>query len=110
MSLQHSQNKNTVKKIKVDEVKEDGSMIAEYKICAILKYCEGNGIKTNHLDKLSISNDFHILGLFVIITIVFTFLKSKKVFYIVFKEIYKIVLLTTKFINKIAFKKKKAKF
>ena len=42
MSLQHSQNKNTVKKIKIDEVDDDVSSIAEYKKCAILKYCNEN--------------------------------------------------------------------
>ena len=61
MSIQHSQNKKTVKKMKIDE---DVSGIAEYKRCALLKYCNENGIKTNNLDKLSISNDFHLLGLY----------------------------------------------
>ena len=72
MSLQHSQNKNTVKKIKIDD---DVSSIAEYKKCAILKYCNENGIKTNNLDKLSISNDFRLLGLyfFVLFSKIFTF-------------------------------------
>ena len=59
MSIQHSQNKKTVKKMKIDE---DVSGIAEYKRCALLKYCNENGIKTNNLDKLSISNDFLLLG------------------------------------------------
>ena len=87
MSLQHSQNINIVKKTKLDKVDEDGSSIAEYKKCAILKYCNDNGIKTNNLDKLDISNKFQTLGLycFNIFTIIFTFLKSMKVFYIVFK-------------------------
>ena len=62
MSTQHSLNKNTIKKINLDEVDEDISGIAEYKRCAILKYCNENGIDTNHLDKLSISNDFLLLG------------------------------------------------
>ena len=64
MSLYHSQNNNTVKKIKLDEVDEDGSIIAECKICAVLKYCDENEITTNHLDKLFISNDFLLLGLY----------------------------------------------
>ena len=82
MSLQHSQIKKTVKKIKLDEVGEDGSVIAEYKRYAILKYCEENVINTNYLDKLDILNEFQILGLycFVIFTIISTFLKSMKVF------------------------------
>ena len=90
MSLKQSQNKNTVKKIKIEEANKDGSIIAEYKRCAILKYCNENGIKTNHLDKLSISNEFYTLGLycFVIFTIIITFLKCIKAFYIVFQEIY----------------------
>ena len=62
MSTQHSLNKNTIKKINLDEVDEDVSGIAEYKRCAILKYCNENGIDTNHSDKLSISNDFLLLG------------------------------------------------
>ena len=72
----HSQNENTIKKTKLDQVDEDVSIIAEYKRCAILKYCNENGIKTHHIDKLSISNEFHILGLycFVIFTIIYTFL------------------------------------
>ena len=100
MSLQHSQNKKNVIKTKKDKVDEDRSIIAEYKRCAILKYCNENGIKTNHLDELSISNDFHSLGLyyFVLFSVIFTFLKSINVFYIVFEEIYKIVLTTTKLI------------
>ena len=75
MSLHHSQNNNTEKKIKLDKVDEDESIIAEYKRCAILKYCNKNGIKTNHLDELSISNDFHLLGLFyfVLFLVIFTF-------------------------------------
>ena len=62
MSLQHSKNKKPVKKTKLDVVDEDGSSIAEYKRCAILKYCNKNGIRTNHLDELSISNNFYLLG------------------------------------------------
>ena len=82
MSTKHSQNKNTTKKTKLDKVDENVGSIAEYKRCAILKYCEENVIKTNYLNKLDISNEFQILGLycFVIFTIISTFLKSMKVF------------------------------
>ena len=64
MSTQHSLNKKTIKNTKLDEVDEDGSIIAECKICAVLKYCDENEITTNHLDKLFISNDFLLLGLY----------------------------------------------
>ena len=66
MSLQHSQNKNSVMKIKLDKVDEDGSSVAEYKRCAILKYYIKNGIEKNHLDELSIPTDFNFLGLFIL--------------------------------------------
>ena len=45
MSTKHSRNKNTTKKIKLDEVDENVCSIAEYKRCAILKYCNENGVK-----------------------------------------------------------------
>ena len=62
MSTKHSQNKNTTKKTKLDKVDENVGSIAEYKRCAILKYCNKNGIRTNHLDELSISSNFYLLG------------------------------------------------
>ena len=40
------------------------SSIAEYKICAILKYYNENIIKINQLDEILISNKGHKLGLF----------------------------------------------
>ena len=52
MSTQNIRNKNTIKKIKLDEVNEKVSCIAEYKRCATLKYCKENGIEKNHLDEL----------------------------------------------------------
>ena len=63
MSTQDNQNKNTMKKIKLDGVDENVSSIAEYKRCAILKYCKENGIYRNQLDVLPISNELHRLGL-----------------------------------------------
>ena len=64
MSTQHSLNKNTIKKIKLDEVDENVSSIAEYKKCAILKYCNENGNIKKQLDNFFISNELHKLGLF----------------------------------------------
>ena len=63
MSTQHSQNKNTTKKIKLDEVNENVCSIAEYKRCAILKYYNGNDSIFNQLNELFISDDFHKLGM-----------------------------------------------
>ena len=63
MSTQHSQNRITTKKIKLDEVDENVCSIAAYKRCAILKYCNENGNINNQLDNLFISNDFHNLGM-----------------------------------------------
>ena len=40
------------------------SSIAEYKRCAILKYCKDNGIKKSHLDEFLISNNHNKLGIF----------------------------------------------
>ena len=62
MSTQHSQNRNTSKKIKLDEVDENVGSSAEYKRCAILKYCNENGNINNQLDEFFISNEVHILG------------------------------------------------
>ena len=64
MSTKHSQNKNTTKKIKLDEVDENVSSIAEYKKCAILKYCNENGNIKKQLDNFFISIELHKLGLF----------------------------------------------
>ena len=68
MSTQHSQNKNTIKKIKLDEVDKDVNSVAEYKRCAILKYCNENGIEKNQLDILSFTNEHHKLGIFIVFT------------------------------------------
>ena len=64
MSKQHSQIKNIIKKTKLDKVDENVGSIAEYKRCAILKYCNENGIKKSHLDEFLISNNHHKLGIF----------------------------------------------
>ena len=44
--------------------KQHLSTVAEYKICAILKYYNENVLKTNQLDELLISNKLHKLSLF----------------------------------------------
>ena len=63
MSTQHRLKKDTTKKIKLDEVDNDVSSVAEHKRCAILKYCKENGIEKNQLDILSLSNELHNLGM-----------------------------------------------
>ena len=63
MSTQNIRNKHTIKKIKLDEVNEKVSCIAEYKRCATLKYCKENCIDKNHLDEVSTSKQRHISGL-----------------------------------------------
>ena len=63
MSTPLELNKSTRKKIKLDEVNEDVSSIAEYKRCAILKYCNENGIEKNQLHISSVSNELHKLGM-----------------------------------------------
>ena len=63
MSTQHSQTKNTTKKIQLNEVDENVSSIEEYKRCALLKYCNENGIYRNQLDEFPISNELHRLSL-----------------------------------------------
>ena len=64
MSTKHSQNKNTTKKIKLDKVDENVSSIAQYKRCAVLKFCNENGIENNQFEILFISKKLHELGLY----------------------------------------------
>ena len=63
MSTLHRLNKDTIKKTKLDEVNEIVSSVRENKRCAILKYCDENGIEKNQLDILSISNELRKLGM-----------------------------------------------
>ena len=44
------------------------SSIIEYKRCAILKYCNENGIEKNQLDILSLTNEHNKLGIFIVFT------------------------------------------
>ena len=67
MSIQHCRSKNTTKKIKLDKVDKDISSIAEYKRCAVLKYCKENGIEKNNLEELFISNKLRNSGLYYIL-------------------------------------------
>ena len=62
MSTKHCRNKNSTKKIKLDEVDENISSIAVYKRLAILKYCMEIGIEKNQLEDLLISKKLHKLG------------------------------------------------
>ena len=49
--------------------KQHLSIVAEYKICAILKYYNENVIKKKQLDELLISNKLHKLSLFCFIVL-----------------------------------------
>ena len=84
MSTQHSLNKNTKEKIKLDKVDEHVSRIAEYKKFAILKFCNKNGINKKQLDEISISNEHYKLGLYYFFSNSLTtmVLKSMKILYI----------------------------
>ena len=47
------------------------SLVAEYKMCAILKYYNEDVIEKNQLDKLLISNKLHKLSLFFSIILLY---------------------------------------
>ena len=64
MSTQHNQNKNTTKKTKLDKVDENLGSIAEYKRCAIVKYCNENNGEKYQLDMLSVSDELQKLGFY----------------------------------------------
>ena len=63
MSTQHKLKRNTKEIIKLDKVDGYLDCIAEYKRCAILKYCNEYGIEKYQLDMSSISNEHHKLGM-----------------------------------------------
>ena len=65
MSTLHRLNKDTNKKIKLDEVNKIVSSVGENKRCAILKFYNENGIEKNQLDILSISNELHKIGMYI---------------------------------------------
>ena len=57
MSINHNQNENSMKKIKLDEHDENVSSIAEYKRLAILQFCNENGTKMCTYDEMFSLND-----------------------------------------------------
>ena len=57
MSINHSQKKISIKKIKLDEADENVSGITEYKRIAIQKFCNENGTKICRYDEMFSSND-----------------------------------------------------
>ena len=63
MSKQRRLDKVNIKEIKLDKVDEDVCSVAVYKRCAILKYCDENGIEKNQFDTLFISNELHKFGM-----------------------------------------------
>ena len=64
MSTQHSQNESIIKKkLKLDKVDKNVNSIAEYKRCAILRYCNKNGNIKKLLEKFFTSNEIHKLSL-----------------------------------------------
>ena len=97
MSTQHSLNKNTIKKIKLDEVDENVSSVVEYKRCAILKYCNENGIENYQLDVSSISNELHNLGMCYcfLLSIICLFLEVPENFYTIVLDKTNIVVIIT---------------
>ena len=64
MSINHSQNKNSIKKMKLDEADENVSSIAEYKRLAFLKFYNENGKRSIQFNKLFITDDVHALSIF----------------------------------------------
>ena len=108
MSTQHSRNKNAIKKIKLDEDKGNVSSIAEYKRCAILKYCNENGNIKNQLDELFIFNELHELGLTfcLYLSVVNIIFLNIDFFSMVLIKVNKIKLITTKLTQSKVFKKK----
>ena len=106
MSTQHRLNKNTKKIIKLDKVNEDVSSVAEYKRCAILKYCNENDIEKNQLDSLSISNELCKLGIsycFLTSIIYFVFEFYKNYCMIVIEKI-NVVIITDRHIHIVVLK------
>ena len=61
MSLNHSQNKNSMKRKKLDEFAENVSSITEFKRLA-LEYYKENVIKCFQSNELSITTDINKLG------------------------------------------------
>ena len=64
MSINHSQNKNSIKKMKLDEADENVSSIAEYKRLAFLKFYNVNGKRSFQFNKLFIRDYVHEIGIY----------------------------------------------
>ena len=107
MPTQRRQNKSTTKKIKLDDLDKDVSCIAEYKRCAILRYCKENGNIKNQLDELFILNELHELGLtFCLYLSVVNIFFNIEFFSMVLIKVNKIIFITTKLTESKVFKKK----
>ena len=63
MSLNHSQNENSIKRKKLDEFPENVSSITEFKRLA-LEYYKENGIQSFQSTKISNTNDFQEQGIY----------------------------------------------
>ena len=107
MSTQHSQNKNTIKKIKLDDADKDVGSVAEHKRFAILKYCKENGIEKYQLDVTSISNELYELGVCYcfLTSSISIILKLYEIFYMLVIDEINVVIITYKHIHKVIFKK-----
>ena len=64
MLINHSQNKTSMKKVKLDGANENGSSNAEYKRLAFLKFNNVNGKRSFQFSKLFITDYIHLLGIF----------------------------------------------
>ena len=64
MSINQSLNKNNMKKIKLEEVDENVSSIAEYKTLAILKFCNESDTIIFQSNNFFITDDIHALGIY----------------------------------------------
>ena len=64
MSINHIQNKISMKKIKLDESDENVSSILKYKRLAFLKFNNENGKRNFQFNKLFITDDIHALVIF----------------------------------------------
>ena len=63
MSIEHSQNINSIKKFKPNKVSKKVGSIAEFKKRAILKFCYENGIKSCTLNEIFNSNVINEIGM-----------------------------------------------
>ena len=64
MLINHSQNKTSMKKVKLDGANENGSSNAEYKRLAFLKFYNENGKRSFKFNKLFTTDDVHEIGIY----------------------------------------------